>query len=362
MMNGSNRIKASFDAVKAPKELKQKTLQAMEQEKAADRKGPAIRRLAAAPALLCLLIAAAAVFVTLVPKSLVEIAAPSGSQAPQHTTSSAASLPQENSENSTSVSAAYKPYPYEDRLKFIPKDVEVSRLQNGFLVYNQLKGTSDGVLDYHSSLYDASGLRRSFFPEFDEEGRVSFSRVSDPSDSDEQRYREYLQYGGERTKDLLLALSRAHQHEAASQQCTLLQSGQNPKTLGIAVQEPIFDNCSLSVLLSNDFSELITGEEQAYLKSLRRTLSDGVASMLGEDHVTVQFMYQQRKNKDTGELEERYIYYAYFQKNGKEVLVQFVSNYAKPNGSETTYGLTGVTQKEARNAFEQLLVLVHETL
>ena len=56
------------------------------------------------------------------------------------------------------------------------------------------------------------------------------------------------------------------------------------------------------------------------------------------------------------EEKEGYIYYALFEKDGKEYLVQFKSNYTLPESNKTALGNVVRTQEDCKVAFENILL------
>lgn len=251
--------------------------------------------------------------------------------------------------------AGNKPYPYEDKIEYIPSEIQVSRLENGYIAYNQITDVDENIADLYAKIYDSCQLKRDFHPIFNSNKDVTFSRISDTSDSDKERYAEYLQYGGEKTADLLYMLVNLPQQRDHAIQCILLQKGRDAKTVAIGAKKSIYDNCSLNTVMSNDLSKVSGSSVQRFIKDLQGILNTNRESQITTTNISTHFFYQQRVNLEKDMTEERYIYYAYFENEGMQYLCQFTSNYTLKGSSQNAYGANGETQEKCREAFENIL-------
>ena len=82
----------------------------------------------------------------------------------------------------------------------------------------------------------------------------------------------------------------------------------------------------------------------------------GVVFHCNGKECAISYVYQTRYCEEKDVDEERYIYYAFFEKDGQEYLVQFTSNYTLPGSNKTAFGVTGNTQEECKKAFESILM------
>ena len=250
---------------------------------------------------------------------------------------------------------AHKPYPYEDKIQYLPKEILVSKYDSGFFAYNQIKDVDKTILSLYAVLYDNSYLRRECFPFFDEKGNPTFSRISDKSDPDENRFKD-MQTFMDDGKDLFYTLSKLPQNSAEGVSCAILQNGYKKDIVAVSTAVEIYSNSVLNVIVSNDFDTVDNADVKTHINKIRSVLTSNTASEINGMNCAISYVYQTRYCEEKNVDEERYIYYAFFEKDGKEYLVQFSSNYALPESNKTAFGNVVRTQKDCKAAFENILL------
>lgn len=249
----------------------------------------------------------------------------------------------------------HKPYPYEDKIQYLPKEMAVSKYDNGYFAYNQIKDVDKTILSLYSVLYDNSYLRRECFPFFDEKGNPTFSRISDKSDPDEKRFKD-MQTFMDNGKDFFFNLSKLPQNSAEGISCSILQNGYEKEIVAVSTEVEIYNNSSLNVIVSNDFDAVDNADVKKHINNIRSVLASNTSSEINGKNCAISYVYQARYCEEKNVDEERYIYYALFEKDGKEYLVQFKSNYTLPESNKTALGNVVRTQEDCKVAFENILL------
>lgn len=250
--------------------------------------------------------------------------------------------------------AGEKAYPYEDKIRYLPKEVPVSKYDNGFFAYHQIKNVDTDMVSLYACLYDSSQLRRDCHPVFNKDGSVTFLRKSQGADTDEKKYGEIVSYLGNKST-LMYTLSELPQNINKSISCILFQNGKNPTTTGVGLGVNVYENCRLNIIVSKDFNAV--SEESVRnavndLKAIKDT--DGGSVVEGKD-VSIGYVYQTRFSKEKNIDEERFVFYALFPQDDRDYLVQFSSNYTAQNSDRTAYGAQQRSQEECKKAFEEIV-------
>ncbi len=257
--------------------------------------------------------------------------------------------------SSTDDTSGNKAYPYEDKIQYLPKEMLVSKYDNGYFAYNQVKNVDKNILSLYATLYDNSHLHRDCFPIFDDKGNVSFSRISDASDSDTKRFEDMKAYLGAQS-GLFYELASIPQNGYDSISCALLQNGYAKEPIAISTEVTVWNNNTLNVIVSNDFDSVEDATVKNHINQMCSILTSNTASLVNGKECAISFVYQTRYCEEKDVDEERYIYYAFFVKDGQEYLIQFTSNYTLPDSNKTAFGATGNTQEECKKAFESILM------
>lgn len=160
-----------------------------------------------------------------------------------------------DSQGSNHTGPAHKPYPYEDKIQYLPKEMAVSKYDNGFFAYNQIKNVDERIINLYAVLYDNSYLRRDCFPLFDDKGNATFSRISDKADPDEKRFEDMKAYLGAQD-GLFYELASIPQNGYDSIGCALLQNGYDKETVAVSAEVVVWNNNTLNVIVSNDFDSV----------------------------------------------------------------------------------------------------------
>ena len=260
-------------------------------------------------------------------------------------------------QTSHNTGPAHKPYPYEDKIQYLPKEMAVSRYDNGFFAYNQIKNVDKNILSLYAALYDNSYLHRDCFPIFDDKGNVTFSRISDASNPDTKRFEDIRTYLGAQS-GLLFELATIPQNGYDSIGCVLLQNGYDKESVAVSAEVVVWNNNTLNVIVSNDFDSVEHTTVKNHISQMRSILASNTTSLVNGKECAISFVYQTRYCEEKNVDEERYIYYAFFEKDGQEYLVQFTSNYTLPDSNKTAFGVTGNSQEECKKAFESILMAV----
>lgn len=248
--------------------------------------------------------------------------------------------------------------PYEYITDYIPRQIPTITTVEDTIVFQQIASIDEDtnkMVDNLSSEYSANlseGIK-DCFPEFDKEGNVSFSRVSE---DDYERYQLYLYYIGNNGSDLVLDLINMPEHRYTSIGCTTFQKNSNVE-LALLFQT-LYSNVEVNVLISKDFSKVLSVYESNTFKELVEILDSDNASFVSGISMVNTYHYQQRIwHKDTDNItEEQYIYYTYFKKDELEYIVQYKSNFTVIEGQEP-YMIVGdlQSQEECRNTLLSLL-------
>lgn len=117
-----------------------------------------------------------------------------------------------------------------------------------------------------------------------------------------------------------------------------------------------FKYFTLNVIVSNDFDSVEDATVKNHINQMCSILTSNTASPVNGKECAISFVYQTRYCEEIDVDEERYIYYAFFVKDGQEYLIQFTSNYTLPDSNKTAFGATGNTQEECKKAFESILM------
>ena len=258
-------------------------------------------------------------------------------------------------QGSNHTGPAHKPYPYEDKIQYLPKEMVVSKYDNGFFAYNQIKNVDERIINLYAALYDNSYLRRDCFPLFDDKGNATFSRISDKADSDEKRFEDMKAYLGAQS-GLFYELASLPQNGYESINCALLQNGYDKDTIAVSTEVAVLGNNTLDVIISDDFNSVENTVIKGHINGMRSILTSDTSSVFNGKQCAISYVYQTRYCEEKGVDEERYIYYAFYEKDGKEYLVQFTSNYTLPNSNKTAFGATVNAQEECKSAFETILM------
>lgn len=255
----------------------------------------------------------------------------------------------------TRLSEGSRAYPYgKDRIVPDPEPIPPTVRSDGVIVYHSLAGAAPEQLDLYGALCDAGALKRDFFPIFNADGSVSFSRSSDPNDPDAARYAELHAYSGGRTEGLLSCLNGLQQMESGPQ-CVLFQNGVNPNTTAVGMRWQFFSSASMALMLSEDFGAAAVGDTVDQLAALLGTEGE---SVLDGQAAAIGYVRQLRANDEKQTTEERYIYYAFFECEGFQYLMQFTSEYTLPGESRDSYGAPRKSQQICRAVFEDGLAAV----
>lgn len=247
-----------------------------------------------------------------------------------------------------------KAYPYEDKIQYLPKEMLVTKFDNGFLAYNQEKNVDSNILNLYAVLYDNSQLHRDCHPIYADDGSVSFSRKSSYPDTDENRYKEIQNYLGE-NNNLFYSLSALPQNLSKSIRCLLMQNGKDTKTTAVSAEIGVYENCVLDVIISHDFDSVNDDSVKSRINNMRNLLNSKTASQIDGKVLAINYVYQTRYCAEKNLDEERYIYYAFFQQNGDEYLIQFTTNYTLAGSDKNAYGVSGRTQDECKQIFEEII-------
>ena len=258
-------------------------------------------------------------------------------------------------QTSHNTGPAHKPYPYEDKIQYLPKEMAVSRYDNGFFAYNQVKNVDKNILSLYAALYDNSYLHRDCFPIFDDKGNATFSRISDASDPDTKRFEDIRAYLGAQS-GLLFELATIPQNGYDSIGCALLQNGYDKESVAVSAEVVVWNNNTLNVIVSNDFDSVEHTTVKNHISQMRSILASNTTSLVNGKECAISFVYQTRYCEEKNVDEERYIYYAFFEKDDQEYLVQFTSNYTLPDSNKTAFDVTGNSQEECKKAFESILM------
>lgn len=249
-----------------------------------------------------------------------------------------------------------KAYPYQDRIQFIPKEVLVSKYDEGFFAYNQIKDVDSTSLNVFGALYDSVGSHRDCEPVFDGNGKPSFSRKSYEPDTDENRFNELQRYLGK--EDFVYSLLKLPHNTDSSVRCNIYQNEGQNNISAVSFESSIYDNCTLDIMASHDLSLLSNKNITQIVAGMKSISASSTSSQLNEKAVAVHYVYQTRYSQELDKDEERYIYYAFYEKDGLQYLVQFTSNYTLKDSNITAYGIEGKTQEECKKAFEEAVLFL----
>lgn len=248
--------------------------------------------------------------------------------------------------------------PYEFVTDYIPMQIPSLKSQNDKAIFHQISNidtNTDKIVDNLYSEYSANlseGIKECY-PEFDEEGKVSFSRISD---DDYERYEIYQDYIGDKGTDMLINLFNMTENRNNSIGCTTFQ-----KNLGVELvllSMVLYGDVEVNVLISKDFSKVQSVYDNNTYRKLDELFSSGDSSSIVGINIVNVYHYQQRIfRKDTDSTtEEQIIYYTYFKKDELEYIIQYKSNYTVLEGQKE-YRLKSntYTQEEYREMLLSVL-------
>ena len=134
-----------------------------------------------------------------------------------------------------------------------------------------------------------------------------------------------------------------------------MQNGKNSTTTAVSAEVGIYENCTLNVIVSNDFNSAENDIVKKHINKMRELTNSDTVSIMEDEEFAVSYVYQTRFCEEKNVDEEHYIYYAFFEQNGKEYLVQFTSNYTVAESDKNAYGVAGRTQEECKTVFEEII-------
>lgn len=277
---------------------------------------------------------------------------------PSHSEDSSAGTEQSSGSTPIDINSAgdtpHSKYPYLDHLQYTEKKIPIVAVGQNVFSYDQIREVNKTSISLYATLYDKS-LHRDCIPVFDRQGNPSFSRIPEESDPDTKRFEDMKAYLGAQS-GLFYALASLPQSSYRGVRCALLRNSGKEGNVAVCAEIDVYTNSSLSVIVSKDFSA-VEETVSPHIAQMRTLLASEGASAINGKRCALRYIYQTRTHQEKGLEEERYIYYAFFEKEGMEYLVQFTSNYTLPNTNQSALGngYSLKTQQECRDAFESIL-------
>jgi hypothetical protein len=254
--------------------------------------------------------------------------------------------------------------PYQYNYEYIPMPVRNVQTAEGELHFQQISSINESTDKIVDSLYSeysgnlSAGIKDCYC-QFDEEGKVFFSRISE---DDYERYQLYTDYAGEIGAKLVFGLENIPEHRHEATGCVTFQKDSGVEIALLTTD--LYSNVMLNILMSKDFSKVETVAGSSVYKELTEVLNTAKASKINQVDMANIYHYQQRiyKPKEDNIGEEHYIYYSYFVKDGMEYLVQFISNYTVMEGYKE-YMIVGDLQPQevCRDTYLKVLNLILDT-
>jgi hypothetical protein len=251
--------------------------------------------------------------------------------------------------------------PYLYNYEYIPMPVPSIKNAEGELHFQQISSINESTDKIVDSLYSeysgnlSAGIKDCYC-QFDEEGKVFFSRISE---DDYDRYQLYTDYAGKKGAKLVYDLENMPEHRHEGTGCVTFQKDFGVETALLTTD--LYSNVKLNVLMSKDFSKVESVAESDVYKELIGVGNTGKAAKINQVDIANIYHYQQRiyKPKEDNIWEEHYIYYSYFIKEGMEYLVQFTSNYTVMEGYKE-YMIVGDLQPQevCRDTYLKVLNLI----
>jgi hypothetical protein len=254
--------------------------------------------------------------------------------------------------------------PYEYITDYIPQQIpDITTVEDtiAFQQISDIDADTDKMVDNLYSEYSANlseGIK-DCFPEFDKEGNVHFSRVSS---DDHERYQTFLNYIGNKGRDLLLNLNQMPEHRYDSLECATFQKNSNVELAKITAC--LYSNVEVNILISKDFSQVKSVYDNHTYQELIELMNSEKASIMKGISMANTYHYQQRIfRKETDNItEEQFIYYTYLRKDELEYLIQYKSNYTVLEGQkEYIYVGDLQSQEVCRNTLLYLLGIFIDT-
>ncbi len=252
--------------------------------------------------------------------------------------------------------------PYEDITEYIPMQITSIKTEEATIDFHQISNidaNTDKMVDNLYSEYSANlseGIK-DCFPEFDNEGTVRFSRISN---DDKERYQTFLNYIGNNGFDLLLNLNNMAEHRYDNLECVTFQKKNSNVELA-KISAYLYSNVEVNILISKNLSQVKSVYENNTYQELMELLSSENASVMSGIRMSNVYHYQQRIfRKDTDNItEEQFIYYTYLKKDELEYLIQYKSNYTVLEGQkEYMYVGDLQSQEVCRNTLLLLLGII----
>jgi len=251
--------------------------------------------------------------------------------------------------------------PYEYITDYIPMQIPSNTTQEDAIFFQQIRNIDTDTDKMVDNLYmeyssDLSEGIKDCYPEFDVEGNLGFSRVSD---DDYERYQIYLDYMGSNGTDLLLNLNNMPEHRYNSLGCATFQKNFSVELALLSMA--LYSNVEVNVLISKDFSQVQSVNDNNTYQELAGLLNSEDASIIGGINMANVYHYQQRifrKDADST-TEEQIIYYTYFKKDEFEYIIQYKSNYTVLEGQKEYMIVSDLhSQEECRNTLLSVLGII----
>lgn len=238
---------------------------------------------------------------------------------------------------------------------YIDADIPMSEIEDGHITYNQISNVNSYNNDLYGVLNSMSMLGRDFTPIIKNANRLYFSRKTEGDDSDLVRYEEMVEYIGANGPSFCYQLLKVTEKYQASDHvgCLLIQNMNDKETIAVGLEPPLtrLVNCELQLIISKDFSQIKDEGIRTEIEELK-TMDVEEVSVINNQKIFVKFICRQRNINDWGP-EEEFVYYAYWEKDGMEYLLQFDTDYTSGSTSSEKQG-------HRRVAFEEILCAILE--
>lgn len=254
--------------------------------------------------------------------------------------------------------------PYEYVTEYIPYPIPEIEVQGDKIHFQQIgmdNEDTDSMMDllYQEYAADLAVGIKDCFPEFDEEGKVSFARKSE---DDYERYRLFTDFVGDKATDLLSDLSDMSENRNRSLECTTFQKDSGVELALVSM--PLYSNVMVNVFIAKDFSLIQSVQENNAYQELVKLYTAKDTSSIGGVNAANLYHYRQRifRKDENSSTEEQIIYYTYFIKEKLTYIIRYQSNYTLLEGQEAYVYIGDLqTQEVCRNTLGKLLkVLITE--
>lgn len=235
-----------------------------------------------------------------------------------------------------------------EKTVYLDANIPRSERVTGYMIYTPILDVDDSMDNLYRYLQEKSMLRRNCFPIFRSKDTISFSGTSDPGDTQQMRYQEWTEYiGKENFCYNILEMTKGY-HTSEGVECLLIQHETEETIEAIGLRLPLdrMKSATMYLLISRDFSMISDQGVRTEIEEWKGMEDSYLSEVMGQK-VCITYMCRQRQG-DGEDTKEAYTYYAYWEKEGLEYILQLDTGYIKGSSPQEQ-------QEHRREVFEKML-------